>query len=335
MSFDEPPAVEGGEAAAAAVTICGACEDLLAGLATRWPGGEADRALERLRARVEALLVRPVTGREESPAARGAPRLEIRALGPTRLSAGGSSIEPPRRSRLVLQYLVAHRARPVQRDTLIETFWPGSSPESARNCLNVSITLLRRCLRPVYADRPVVVFRDEAYLLHPALEIWVDAEEYERLARQGAERHRAGDHAAAVRLLGAARELYRGPLFADEPYEEWIAAARRSMEADHLTLLTRLGASLAAQGAPDEAAAVYRDALAAEPEREDVHRLLMELYAADGRTYLSLRQYQACESALRRRLGVEPGPDTRAALERILGRHGERGTARKHAVIAA
>ena len=40
----------------AAAAVCRACEDLLERVEGEWPGGEADRALERLRARVDGLL---------------------------------------------------------------------------------------------------------------------------------------------------------------------------------------------------------------------------------------------------------------------------------------
>src|SRR5262245_21690515 len=93
----------------AAVAACRACEELLAGVEVAWPGGDADQALERLRARVDGLLARASDA--ASAACADGPVLEVRCLGPTRLTAGGVVLAPPRRSRLVLQYLVAHRGR--------------------------------------------------------------------------------------------------------------------------------------------------------------------------------------------------------------------------------
>jgi DNA-binding SARP family transcriptional activator len=174
-------------------------------------------------------------------------RLEVHCLGVTRIVAGGVRVDPPRRSRLVLQYLVAHRPGPVARDLLLETFWPGSSGAAARNSLNVAVTLLRRSLRPGLGDRPVVVFHDGAYRIDPGVEVWVDRERSARLVREGAARLRAGDDAEAVLLLRAAESLHRGPLFAEEPYEDWIVRLRRTVEAERLVLLTALRESLAAE----------------------------------------------------------------------------------------
>ena len=271
----------------AAVAACRACEELLAGVEGDWPGGDAYRALQQLRDRVDRLLVHASDA--ASAACAQGPPLEVRCLGPTRLTAGGVVIAPPRRSRLVLQYLIAHRGRPVPRDVLLEAFWPGSSPRAARNSLNVAITLLRRAFRPVYGDCPVVVFRDEAYALDPGLEVGVDAEDFERLAREGDALRRAGEAAEAADAYRRADELYDGPLFEDEPYEEWIVTARREVEGRHLDVLGHLGDCLAALRDHEASAGAYRRILAAEPHRDDVRRLVAEQYEALGRPGLALR----------------------------------------------
>jgi DNA-binding SARP family transcriptional activator len=271
----------------AATAVCRACEELLGGVEGDWPGGDADRALERLRERVDGLL-----GRASAAASRACgegPTLEVRCLGPTRLTAGGAAIAPPRRSRLVFQYLMAHRRRPVPRDVLLEAFWPGSPPRAARNSLNVAVTLLRRAFRPVYGDCPIVVFGDEAYALDPGLAVWVDYEDFGQLAREGDRLRRAGDLAEAVSAYRRADALYGGPLFEEEPYEEWIVTARRAVEGEHLDVLGHLGDCLASLGDHEASAEAYRRVLAAEPHRDDVRRLLAERYEALGRPGLAQR----------------------------------------------
>jgi SARP family transcriptional regulator, regulator of embCAB operon len=278
-----------GSVTTTAAAVCRTCEELLERVEGEWPGGEADRALERLRARVEGLLARsPATASTSTACAEG-PALEVTCLGPTRLTASGAPVAPPRRSRLVLQYLIAHRRRPVQRDVLLEAFWPGSSPRAARNSLNVAITLLRRAFRPAYGDCPIVVFRDEAYSLAPGLEVRVDYEAFVRHMREGDALRRAGELREAVAAYRRADALYGGPLCEDEPYEEWIVTARREVEAQHLDVLGHLGDCLASLGDHEASAAAYRRILAVEPHRDDVRDLLAERYAAMGRPGLALR----------------------------------------------
>jgi DNA-binding SARP family transcriptional activator len=325
------PGAEG--ATVAAVTVCRACEELIGRVEDAWPGGDADDALRRLRARIDGLLERS-GGTGDTVAGDPLPVIEVRCLGATRIEAGGVPVDPPRRSRLVLQYLIAHGGGPVPRDVLLETFWPGSSPAAARNSLNVAVTLLRRALRPAFGDRPAVVFGDEAYRIHPAVEVRVDRDRFDRLVRDAAVARRGGDHAEAVRLLRAAVELHRGPLFAEEPYEEWIVTMRRSVEAARLAALTDLGDSLGAIGDIDGSVEVLRAVLAAEPVREDVHRALMERFVGQGRPYLALRQFEECAEQLRRRLGAEPAAETWTLRERIAGR-ALPSEPRRRAVIAA
>jgi DNA-binding SARP family transcriptional activator len=325
------PGAEG--ATVAAVTVCRACEELIGRVEDAWPGGGADDALRRLRARIDGLLER-AGGAAAAAAGEPLPVIEVRCLGATRIEAGGVPIDPPRRSRLVLQYLVAQGGGPVPRDVLLETFWPGSSPAAARNSLNVAVTLLRRALRPAFGDRPVVVFGDEAYRIHPGVEVRVDRDRFERLVRDAGAARRAGDHPEAARLLRAAVDLHRGPLFAEEPYEDWIVTLRRAVEAARLAALTDLGDSLAAIGDVDGSVEVLRAVLAAEPVREDVHRALMERFVRQGRHYLALRQFEDCAEHLRRRLGAEPAAETWALRERIAGR-ALAPAPRRRAVIAA
>ena len=55
-----------------------------------------------------------------------------------------------------------------------------------------------------------------------------------------------------------------------------------------------------------------------EPEREAFHRNLILGYAEAGEKALALRQYHACRAVLRRELGVEASPQTRALYQLIL-----------------
>ncbi len=252
------------------------------------------------------------------PAA-ASPALAVGCLGRLRLSADGAELpwRPVRRGRAVFQYLVAHRRRSVARDELAEVFWPGSTPGAARNCLNTSLSILRSGLRDVLGDLPVVVHRDSAYCLDPGLDVTVDAEEFESTAAEAARRRRAGDVEGAARACRDAAALYAGDLFEDDPYEEWMTVQRRYLRETYLTLLGDLADCESALGDPSAAIAVCRQALLAEPEREDVHRRLMHAYARVGQRAQALRQFDLCADALRRRLRAEPSPETLALHARI------------------
>jgi DNA-binding SARP family transcriptional activator len=69
----------------------------------------------------------------------------------------------------------------------------------------------------------------------------------------------------------------------------------------------------------DRAAAMrYEELLAGDPEREGWHRSLMKAYARLGERPLALRQYHACRTIIRDRLGVEPSEETRELYRSLL-----------------
>ncbi|HSI31716.1 MAG TPA: bacterial transcriptional activator domain-containing protein, partial [Miltoncostaeaceae bacterium] len=75
---------------------------------------------------------------------------------------------------------------------------------------------------------------------------------------------------------------------------------------------------MAEAGRASEAISRYRLLLALEPEREGWHRALMRTYAAAGERALALRQFHACRTLLRERLGVAPSRETRDLHTQIL-----------------
>jgi two-component SAPR family response regulator len=110
---------------------------------------------------------------------------------------------PNRRPKAIFQYLVAHRARPVPKEVLMDVFWPEASASAARNSLNVAVYALRRRLRKAKAGCAHVLFREECYLLNPDLDLWVDVEQFDRLvvAARSLERGgRSADSCATYKL---------------------------------------------------------------------------------------------------------------------------------------
>jgi DNA-binding SARP family transcriptional activator len=284
----------------------------------------AQLACAQAGATVAAELLRVAHGLlEEPPDPPAAPTpaapLAVRCLGSFGISDGRHRLGPwpSRRAKAVFKHLVVQRERPVPKEVLMEAFWPDAREGAARNNLHGAVHALRRFLRDAHADVPHVVFEDGCYALAPDLEVWVDVEEFDALVR-GAHRCVAdGDHERAASLLVAADELHAGPLFDDDPYEEWMQARRREVADAHLEVLDRLRAHHRAAGDLHACAAIARRILAAEPWREDAHRELMALYVDQGQPHHALRQFQDCVVALRSTLGAAPGAETVALHERI------------------
>jgi DNA-binding SARP family transcriptional activator len=253
-----------------------------------------------------------------SPPRPAVPVLTVHLLGQFRVKLNDVAVDdwPSGRGRSLLKYLVTHRDPWPQREQLMEVFWPDSSPEAARNSLNVALHGLRRALRAV-ADVPVVVLERSAYRLAADLRLWVDAEEFERHMEGGRRLEADGEPAAAVAEYELASALYQGDFLADDPYEEWLVLTRERLGLAYLDTLDRLSHLYLTHRQYESCAALCQLIVQRDPCQEDAHRRLMRCLSRQGQTHLALRQYQVCAEALRAELGVEPDPATVALKEQI------------------
>jgi DNA-binding SARP family transcriptional activator len=322
------------EILAAARRLCLACGHHRDEMDAQDQAAQAAAGMERrLRDRLNAILdlaaTRSLVGPPEPAAHRPASPpastddtrevLAVQCLGPFCVLHGDRRLEPwpNRRAKAVFKYLVVHRDRPVLKETLMEAFWPETGVSAARNNLNVTVHALRRFLRDAHADVSHVVFEDGRYAIDPSLPLWVDGEEFERLAASGESHQRRGQLPEAVRDLHAAEVLYQGGLFDDDPYEDWMLPRRRELQDRYVGVLERLGDLYKAAEEDRACVEVARKILVVEPFREAAHRELMRCYARQGQQHLALRQYLDCSHALGQALDTEPEGATVELYERI------------------
>jgi DNA-binding SARP family transcriptional activator len=278
--------------------------------------------------------VRPPIALPEAPPSRTAyasdawlrvdrgPTLTVHLLGTCRVTLNDAPVTEwlSGRGRAVFKFLVTHRDPWPSREMLMETFWPNSSPESARNCLNVAVHGLRRALRTA-ADVPVVVLTSGTYRLNPDVRLWLDVDEFERRVASWRALEQAGDLAQAAAECELAASLYQGDLLADDPYEEWAVLARERLRLAYLDTLDRLSHRYFSLAQYGSCAAICQRIIELDPCREDAHRRLMSCYSRQGHPHLALRQFSTCVEALHIELGVEATPATIELSRRI--RHHE------------
>src|SRR5262249_4710021 len=131
----------------------------------------------------------------------------------------------------------------------------------------------------------------------------VDVASFERSASSAAPR----DLERAVRAYRG--DFLEGLVTGEDGFEAWLAAERERLRAVAILALDRLLERRSAMAAPTAARVAMR-LLALDPLREDVHRLLMRVYAGQGRRAAAIRQYERCAAVLGRDLGVGPEPET-------------------------
>jgi DNA-binding SARP family transcriptional activator len=247
-----------------------------------------------------------------------APSLTAHLLGSMRLALNDISLDdwPLGRGRALFKYLLTHRDPWPPREVLMEAFWPGATPEAARNNLNVALHGLRRTLRTA-GDIQVVVFKQGTYRLHADLRLWVDVDEFERRVRAGRQLETVEELAGAMSQYEVAAALYQGDFLADDPYEDWAFPTRERLRLAYLDTINRLSRLYFSQGRYAACTTLCQRIVERDPCREDAHRRLIRCYSRQGQPHLALRQYRICVEALRAELGVDPAWETIDLHQRI------------------
>ena len=218
-----------------------------------------------------------------------------------------------RQVRLLLAYLILHRARQVGREELSAALWPFSAPQSQDAALR---TLLSRLRSAVGAS--VLTGREHLGLTLPE-PVWIDLEAAGAGVARAREALEAGDFRTAwaraqVPLNIAGRGLLPGVDAA------WLEPARRDLEELRLQTLEVIGRAGLGMGGSQVASAerAARSLIAAEPYRESAYALLMEALAAQGNIAEGLRVFDGLRTLLREELGTTPSPQALAMYEALL-----------------
>jgi DNA-binding SARP family transcriptional activator len=244
-------------------------------------------------------------------------RVEACLLGQFELSVKGKPVQHWRgnRGRMLLAFLLLHRARPLTRDELGGAFWPDAAPEVVRNRLHVALHGLRKDLRTLCED-PIVVHGQRGFSLHPGIDLWLDIEAFDEALRS-ARKEQPHSQESVLKWYETALQLYRGELLEDTPFEEWALVRREQMRLQHLDALDQVARLRFAVGRYTDCLDVCQRLIPGDLCREDVHRLVMRCYTRLNQPHLAVRQYHQCERQLRDELGMAPAEATRQLYERI------------------
>ncbi|ATL32017.1 AfsR/SARP family transcriptional regulator [Streptomyces formicae] len=237
--------------------------------------------------------------------------------------------------RALLAFLLLHAPSAVSGGRILSELWTGARAKDPTAALHTAVAKLRRALHP---HAPGLIRTGPAgYRLDLAGHSF-DVRRFE--AELAAARGRGGSdrRAAALRDL-----LHRnpGPPLGGLPALPFVQQERDRLEALRLTALEhRAEAELDVvahagvvehdgETAADAPALVeeLRAAVHEDPDRERLRALLIQALHACGRQAEALEVYRVARADLRERLGIEPGPELRAAQRAVLAATPARTTA--------
>ena len=236
--------------------------------------------------------------------------MRIAILGLLEVHDDGGADVPVAGARLrgLIARLALAGGQPVSTGALAEAVWDLDPPADMANALQTLVSRARKTLGGAGAVEQSAAGYRLAVLPHD-----VDALRFERLVAEGA--------------VADALALWRGPALADagdfaEPFARRLEELRLDATVTLLTREVEAGRATARIGELESLAAEH-------PLHEMLAGLLMRALAAAGRQADALAAYEALRARLADELGIDPGPQLRAAHLEVL--RGEIAAAPAHA----
>ncbi|PRY46534.1 AfsR/SARP family transcriptional regulator [Umezawaea tangerina] len=237
--------------------------------------------------------------------------MPVNLLGAVELVSPGGDRVPvgAAKRRTVLAALALELNRVVSGDRLMSLVWDGSPPPQAKAALQGHVAQLRKVLGPGLE----LVTRAPGYLLEGdrgAVDVFL-FEDMVRAARE------ASDEDAVEQLTGALK-LWRGPFLADVPCTRLRDANSPRLDELRLVAVQDMAERLLRLDRADEAVSTLRQARDEAPLREPlVAQLVLALHRC-GRQAEALDLFHDTRKRLVDELGVDPGPELRAAYQAVL-----------------
>ena len=203
----------------------------------------------------------------------------------------------------LLQVLLFHSEKPVQKDELIDILWPESkNPSSA---LKFSIFRLRSELNEIdfFKDKEVIVTTRKGYILNPNLDWNIDFVELQKAYNQINE----GAELLDVKEFKIARKifrLYQGRFYASPSQLHWILQKQEVFRQMYVKTMMRTSCYLYTQKRYDEMMLMNYQAVLIEPFNEGLHYYYMKGLVATRNYREALKYYDELNDIFLSELGT-------------------------------
>ncbi|WP_327238238.1 tetratricopeptide repeat protein [Streptomyces sp. NBC_01317] len=249
--------------------------------------------------------------------------MRFSVLGPVRAWRHGTELElGPPKQRALLALLLTQAGQPVAVHEILDVLWGQDPPDSAVNVVHRHVGALRRLLEPDLPTRAAsrrLVRGSGGYRLDVDPD-GLDLLRFRALRDAAGQASEAGDPAGATELLIEALGLWRGPTATGIPPQIQAHPVFAAVDREHLAVVKE-AAERALETGPSLTGRVLitlRHAAAHHQLDEVLQARLIVVLAATGHQAEALGVYQAVRSRLADELGLDPGPELRAAQQQVL-----------------
>ncbi|MFI6733760.1 AfsR/SARP family transcriptional regulator [Nonomuraea sp. NPDC050451] len=243
--------------------------------------------------------------------------MRFAVLGPVRLWRGDVELNSgPPQQRALLALLLAYAGRPVSLDEMVDVLWGQDPPSSSVNVVHRYVGNLRRLLEPGLPPRA-----EGGWLIRGAggYRLKADAGTLDLLRfRHLAEQARSAAPAQAVELYAEALAVWQGEAAAGIQAEVRSRPVFAALEQERITVALAAADVALEHGGMVGLLPALRAAATRHPLDERLQARLVLALATTGRQAEALDTWQAVRDELAEELGISPGPELRAAQQRVL-----------------
>ncbi len=224
-----------------------------------------------------------------------------------------------KRAREIFCYIATRKNRRVAKDVLIEEFWGDEDLATVEKNFHPTISLIRKALNSRQAlKQNFIIFRDGAYQLNPEFTYSIDSDDFLSFIASAEHAKREKDSNGLRKNLESAYSISRGE-FMEGSYEDW-AEDQRHFYKDQLARVLRGLAKLSVSEKRWGDALKYADeTLKIDPYREDLHRLVLRVLAAQKKSFAVKKHYEGMRALLKDELGIEPSAETNRLYQELIG----------------
>jgi len=233
--------------------------------------------------------------------------LEVHALGSGQVFVNGRHINQwdGALPRALFFYFIDRGM--TTRDEVFSTFWPDLSPREATNVFHVTKRKISEIL-----EVDLTVYSSGFYRLASNIDLHYDVVSFVEAVQNSA----IAEPEEAEVLLRRAVRLHEREFLTDFT-QPWAVRRRDELRSTYVDALAGLARLLEERGQNSEALGMYSRAFGLSPQREDLARQQMRLYADAGEHGRALAVYNRLVSELKRSLGVAPSPETAALADEV------------------
>ena len=204
----------------------------------------------------------------------------------------------------------------VTRDDIFRTFWPKLSVKEATNVYHVTKRKISERISFNVDDGEnyeLTRYSSGFYMPSDKIVRHYDMGDFQEAVEQAIV---SQDPREATRLYQQAVDLYRAP-FLETIQMPWVEERRRLLQRLYAQALVGLGRDAAAAGRMDEALGYFTRATRETPEREDIHRNIMQIYIDRGMLEDAKNQYAYMSRYLKETFKIKPCDQTKALFDSI------------------